>query len=106
MFRGVASKTEFAALTKVLRLSVYSYLSALLEQSLLADSHVPLQFLKPSLSPKRYQQDSPMADQLDHSLCTILHVYARRLLTAHGTARPHLRELLLSFGRCRRLPDV
>lgn len=49
--QGTETATQHAALTKVLRLSVFVYLSNILEQSLLADSHVPLRFPKPSLSP-------------------------------------------------------
>lgn len=49
--QGVTTDAQHQALVKILRLSLFVYLSCILEQSLLADSHVPLRFPKPSLSP-------------------------------------------------------
>ncbi|KAI0086047.1 hypothetical protein BDY19DRAFT_996234 [Irpex rosettiformis] len=46
-------EAQYPALVKVLRLSVFMYLSIILEQSLLADSNVPLRFPKPSLRPNQ-----------------------------------------------------
>jgi 1-phosphatidylinositol-3-phosphate 5-kinase len=50
-FRGVETRAEYTALAKILRLSIFCYLSLLLEQALLADAHVQLRFRKPSLAP-------------------------------------------------------
>ena len=52
-FRGVATHNLYQELTRVLRLSVFSYLSTLLEQCLLTDARVPLRYPKPSLSLQR-----------------------------------------------------
>ena len=50
-FRGVTTHDQHEELTRVLRLATFSYLSTLLEQSLLIDAHVPLRYPKPPLSP-------------------------------------------------------
>lgn len=74
-FRGVLSEAQHAALTKVLRLSIYVYLSNILEQSLLSNSHVPLRFPKPSMSPTT--QAGPMS---------------RALSTSHVGSKHHKRD--------------
>ncbi|PCH34847.1 hypothetical protein WOLCODRAFT_139614 [Wolfiporia cocos MD-104 SS10] len=48
-FRGTLSSAQHLSLTKVLRLSLYVYLSLLLEQDVLANSSVELHFPKPSV---------------------------------------------------------
>lgn len=63
-FRGVTSNVQHAALTKVLRLSVFSYLSSLLEQSFFADSHVSLRYPKPSLSQRTAAADGSISRAL------------------------------------------
>ncbi|CDO76841.1 hypothetical protein BN946_scf185033.g38 [Trametes cinnabarina] len=45
--KGLASVTQYAAVSRVLRLSIYAHLSLLLEQDLLANSHVELHYPKP-----------------------------------------------------------
>ncbi|KAI8977767.1 hypothetical protein BD414DRAFT_517021 [Trametes punicea] len=47
--KGLTSSAQYAALCRVLRLSVYTYLSLLLEQDLLANSHVELHYPKPAV---------------------------------------------------------
>ncbi|KAI0795874.1 hypothetical protein C8Q75DRAFT_744203 [Abortiporus biennis] len=49
--RGTTSSAQYDALTRVLRLAVFVYLSIILEQQFLSNSHVSLQFPKPSISP-------------------------------------------------------
>ncbi|TCD63413.1 hypothetical protein EIP91_005595, partial [Steccherinum ochraceum] len=51
VFNGVASPEQHDILRKVLRLAVFMYLSMLLEQHVLFDSHVTLRFRKPALTP-------------------------------------------------------
>ncbi|KDQ52492.1 hypothetical protein JAAARDRAFT_184041 [Jaapia argillacea MUCL 33604] len=51
-FKGVTSPNQHTALCNVLRLALYVYLSLVLEQHYLADSHVNLQFPKPTPSPQ------------------------------------------------------
>ena len=46
-----ATETQHKSVTKVLRLAIFVYLTNILEQCFLADSHVPLAFPKPALSP-------------------------------------------------------
>ncbi|KAI0922409.1 hypothetical protein AcV7_005948 [Taiwanofungus camphoratus] len=50
-FKGAVSLPEHACLCRVLRLAVFVYLSLVLEQHLLANSHVALHFRKPSIPP-------------------------------------------------------
>lgn len=49
--QGINTDAQHRALVKILRLSLFVYMSCILEQSLFADSHVPLRFPKPSSSP-------------------------------------------------------
>jgi 1-phosphatidylinositol-3-phosphate 5-kinase len=51
LFTGVASPTEHNALSKVLRIAIYVYLSLMLEQHFLSDSNVTLKLSKPRPSP-------------------------------------------------------
>lgn len=46
-FHGLTTAAQFEGLTKVLRLSIFFYLSAILEQHFLSDSHVTLRFPPP-----------------------------------------------------------
>ena len=46
-FKGVESPVQHMLLSKVLRLSIYVHLSLLLEQHLLSDSRVPIEFPRP-----------------------------------------------------------
>ncbi|KAI9060832.1 hypothetical protein FKP32DRAFT_1632308 [Trametes sanguinea] len=45
--KGLTSVSQYAALSRVLRLATYTHLSLLLEQDLLANSHVELHYPKP-----------------------------------------------------------
>ncbi|KAI0710732.1 hypothetical protein C8Q76DRAFT_678336 [Earliella scabrosa] len=47
--KGLSSNAQYQALCRVLRLSVFAYLSLLLEQDLLSNSHVELQYPKPAM---------------------------------------------------------
>ncbi|KAI0643396.1 hypothetical protein C8Q79DRAFT_1074629 [Trametes meyenii] len=47
--KGLSSLAQYVALCRVLRFSVYTYLSLLLEQDLLANSHVELHYSKPDI---------------------------------------------------------
>ena len=47
VFKGVDSPFQYLLLSKVLRLSIYVHLSLLLEQYLLSDSRVPINFPRP-----------------------------------------------------------
>ncbi|KAI0738229.1 hypothetical protein C8Q80DRAFT_1292532 [Daedaleopsis nitida] len=47
--KGLSSNTQYYALCRVLRLAVYTYLSLLLEQDLLSNSHVELHYPKPAI---------------------------------------------------------
>ncbi|KAI0656007.1 hypothetical protein C8Q70DRAFT_1013970, partial [Cubamyces menziesii] len=63
--KGLASPSHYAALCRVLRLSVYTYLSLLLEQDLLANSRVELHYPKaaipslPSFPPVERSSSTP-----------------------------------------------
>lgn len=59
MFKSSSSTAQLQTLTRTLRLSIFVYLSLLLEQSLLADSHVELRFPNLSAGPMIYTQSSP-----------------------------------------------
>lgn len=47
--KGLSSLPQYVALCRVLRLSVFTYLALLLEQDLLANSHVALHYPKPAI---------------------------------------------------------
>lgn len=49
LLKGLSSNTQYLALCRVLRLAVYTYLSLLLEQDLLSNSHVELHYPKPAM---------------------------------------------------------
>ena len=61
MLRGVTSPAQHAALCEVLRLSIYIYLSVVIEQHLFSDSHVKLNIPKvrprPAPPPIKYSSD-------------------------------------------------
>ncbi|KAH9895675.1 hypothetical protein C8Q73DRAFT_644565 [Cubamyces lactineus] len=63
--KGLTSPSHYAALCRILRLSVYIYLSLLLEQDLLANSHVELHYPKaaipslPSFPPVERSSSTP-----------------------------------------------
>ncbi|CCM00550.1 uncharacterized protein FIBRA_02584 [Fibroporia radiculosa] len=57
--KGAASALQHAALCRVLRVSLYAYLSLLLEQQLLLNSHVQLHFPRPSLSTAATMPEHP-----------------------------------------------
>lgn len=61
LLKGVASASQHAALCKVLRLSIYIYLSVVIEQHLFCDSHVKLNIPKvrprPAPLPIKYSSD-------------------------------------------------
>ncbi|KAF7331238.1 hypothetical protein MKEN_00000700 [Mycena kentingensis (nom. inval.)] len=66
IFKGVTSPAQHALLTRILRLSIYTHLSLLLEQHFLADSGVQLSFPPPRPRPAiaaavSYQPDLPVA---------------------------------------------
>ena len=61
LLKGVASASQHAALCRVLRLSIYVYLSVVIEQHLFSDSHVKLNIPKvrprPAPLPIKYSSD-------------------------------------------------
>ncbi|KAI0701295.1 hypothetical protein BC835DRAFT_236879 [Cytidiella melzeri] len=66
---SVVQDEQYRALVKVLRLSVFTYLSIILEQSLLADFHVPLRFPKLSNPPPK-QADGVTGVAMTRALST------------------------------------
>ncbi|TFK51229.1 hypothetical protein OE88DRAFT_1799856 [Heliocybe sulcata] len=58
-FKGVTAREEHEAVSRVLRLALFIHLSLILEQHLLADSRVRLEFPKPQLSPTIPSPASP-----------------------------------------------
>ncbi|KAF8797636.1 hypothetical protein BYT27DRAFT_7265512 [Phlegmacium glaucopus] len=62
-FKGVDSPVHHMLLSKVLRLSIYVHLSLLLEQYLLSDSRVPINFPRPRPSMPTHSPSAPVKIQ-------------------------------------------
>ncbi|KAH8105226.1 hypothetical protein BXZ70DRAFT_919923 [Cristinia sonorae] len=69
VLNGPASSVQHSTLRKILRVSLFAYLSVLLEQQVLSDSHVPLRFRKPSL-PLNGSPSAPAGAPVHRALST------------------------------------
>lgn len=70
--KGLSSLPQYVALCRVLRLSIFTYLALLLEQDLLANSHVQLHYPKPAIPslpsfPTAVERSSSTPDVKDRS---------------------------------------